>query len=87
MKRGSIAEVCHFFNLLDAVWYVDPSSREEIELGTIKYPYKSAAYPLKELLNEFRGSSSTMTVLFMENTVSYITEKAVVLDMEDLILS
>ena len=28
--------------LLGDKWYVDPSSREEIELGTLKHPYKSA---------------------------------------------
>ena len=74
-------------NLLDSTWYVDPSSRQEIELGTLQHPYKSAVYPLKELLNEFRGSSNPMTVLFKSNTVSYLTEKVVVLGMENLIIS
>ena len=72
---------------LGTSWYVDSSSQEEIELGTLQHPYKAAAYPFKELLNEFRGSGTTMTVLFRENTVSYITEKVTVLAMEDLVLS
>ena len=66
---------------------MDPSSQAEIELGTISHPYKLASDPFKEILNEFRGTPEQLTVLFRENTVTYITEKIIILNLENLVVS
>ena len=67
--------------------FVDSSSQMEIELGTMTHPYKRAADPFKEIMNEFRGVSDQLTVLFKENTVSYITDKILIVAMEEGVLN
>ena len=67
--------------------YVDAESAAEVELGTLQHPYKSADAPFKEILNEFQGSSTPITVLFKENTISYITSKLVTLNMASLVVT
>ena len=52
--------------------YVDSESEAEVELGTVMYPYKAAESPFKEILNEFNGQSTPITVLFKENTITYV---------------
>ena len=64
--------------------YVDAESAAEVELGTLQHPYKSADSPFKEILNEFQGR---ITVLFKENTISYITSKLVTLNMASLVVT
>ena len=64
--------------------YVDAESAAEVELGTLQHPYKSADAPFKEILNEFQGR---ITVLFKENTISYITSKLVTLNMASLVVT
>ena len=67
--------------------YVDPDSEAEVELGNLLYPYKSADSPFKEILNEFQGESTPITVLFKENTISYVTSKLVTLNMQSLVVT
>ena len=67
--------------------YVDSESTAEVELGTIHYPYKSADSPFKEILNEFHGESTPITVLFKENTITYIASKMVTLNMASLVVT
>ena len=66
---------------------MDSESTAEVELGTAQYPYKSADSPFKEILNEFQGQIIPITVLFKENTVTYVTSKLVTLNMQSLVVT
>ena len=56
--------------------YVDPSSKEPTEFGTMQYPYKSLAPPFKELFNKLHGApeSTPFQVLLKEGTTFYLSE-------------
>ena len=64
---------------IDSIWrlpqyYVDPLSTEIIELGTIKYPYKSMRAVTSEILNIYSNLNINITVYLKENEDVYISD-------------
>jgi hypothetical protein len=53
-------------------FYVDPSSMEYLELGTLEYPYKSLHSPLIELFNYQDVINQNWTILVKEGTTDYL---------------
>ena len=63
----AISSVCQGFD-----YYVDPTSIELIELGTLQYPFKSLGFVFVELLNFHANTARTINVHLKENTQNYI---------------
>ena len=63
----AISSVCRGFD-----YYVDPTSTEVIELGTLQYPFKSLGFVFVELLNFHANTARTINVHLKENTQNYV---------------
>ena len=88
MVHSRIAEVFSLIlYLLDSVIYVDPTSTKPLEIGTHDFPYKAVLYALKEVLNEFNGATSPISILMKEGTNNYFSEKVVTANLNSLTLS
>lgn len=55
-------------------FYVDTSSHEIVELGTINYPYKSMRSVFAEILNVFSHKNVNITILLRENAYSFLSD-------------
>ena len=64
--------------------FVNSESVEEIEMGSRRYPYKSLSPALKEVLNEHRGSSLSISIFVMEGTTTRDSDKFTTLDVAHL---
>ena len=63
----SISSICRGFN-----YYVDPTSLNTVELGTMQFPYKTLGLVFVELLNFHANSGRTINIYLMENSTNYI---------------
>ena len=72
-------EVTTKCNPTDTAIFVNPDSREELELGTRMFPYKDIVAPLKEILRNHMATTEDIVVFVKEGTTSYFNEKMVTL--------
>ena len=59
--------------------FVNSDSREELELGTRKFPFKDIVAPLKEILRNHIATTEDLVVFVKEGTTNYFNQKMVTL--------
>ena len=55
-------------------FYVDPLSSDIIELGTIRFPYKSMRAVSSDIINNFSHKNIDITIYLKENTNIYVSD-------------
>ncbi|CAI2361915.1 unnamed protein product [Moneuplotes crassus] len=56
-EKMNIGKICKTLNI-----YIDPDSREPIELGTLKYPYRTFKSAASEILNHYSNTQAEVTI-------------------------
>lgn len=66
-------------------FYVDSSSIEPAELGTIQYPYKEINSAIFEILNFHTTHQNVVTIHIMEGTTVYLNSPTYIINIKNLI--
>jgi len=69
-------------------YFIDPTSTSVIELGTLKFPYKSVSFAFIEIFNFWTDFDQEIWIQIKENTLNQLKQQAhYVLNLKNLTLT